>query len=48
MLYIGNHTSSSKGYAAMGWQMLKNGGNTFSFFTRNPRGGKAKEIDPSM
>ena len=47
MLYIGNHTSSSKGYAAMGWQMLKNGGNTFAFFTRNPRGGKAKEIDPS-
>ena len=31
----------------MGWQMLKNGGNTFAFFTRNPRGGKAKEIDPS-
>ena len=47
MLYIGNHTSSSKGYAAMGWQMLENGGNTFAFFTRNPRGGKAKEIDPS-
>lgn len=46
MLYIGNHTSSSKGYAAMGRQMLKNGGNTFAFFTRNPRGGKAKEIDP--
>ena len=44
-LYIGNHTSSSKGYAAMGRQMLKNGGNTFAFFTRNPRGGKAKEID---
>lgn len=46
MLYIGNHTSSSKGYAAMGRQMLKNGGNTFAFFTRNPRGGKAKELDP--
>ena len=46
VLYIGNHTSSSKGYAAMGRQMLKNGGNTFAFFTRNPRGGKAKEIDP--
>ena len=45
VLYIGNHTSSSKGYAAMGRQMLKNGGNTFAFFTRNPRGGKAKEID---
>ena len=46
MLYIGNHTSSSKGYLAMGKQMLANGGNTFAFFTRNPRGGKAKEIDP--
>lgn len=46
MLYIGNHTSSSKGYEAMGKQMLKNGGNTFAFFTRNPRGGKAKEILP--
>ena len=31
----------------MGRQMLKNGGNTFAFFTRNPRGGKAKEIDPA-
>ncbi len=46
MLYIGNHTSSSKGYAAMGRQMVKNGGNTFAFFTRNPRGGNAKAIDP--
>lgn len=46
MLYIGNHTSSSKGYLEMGKQMLANGGNTFAFFTRNPRGGKAKEINP--
>ena len=46
MLYIGNHTSSSKGYLAMGKQMLANGGNTFAFFTRNPRGGKVKEINP--
>lgn len=46
MLYIGNHTTSSKGYAAMGRQMVSNGGNTFAFFTRNPRGGKAKAIDP--
>lgn len=46
MLYIGNHTSSSKGYLAMGKQTLANGGNTFAFFTRNPRGGKAKEINP--
>ena len=46
MLYIGNHTSSSKGYLAMGKQMLANGGNTFAFFTINPRGGKAKEVNP--
>ena len=45
MLYIGNHTSSAKGYAAMARQTIANGGNTFAFFTRNPRGGKAKEIN---
>ena len=45
VLYIGNHTSSSKGYVAMARQIIKNGGNTFAFFTRNPRGGKAKAID---
>lgn len=45
-LYIGNHTASSKGYARMARQMHTNGGNTFAFFTRNPRGGRAKEIDP--
>ena len=43
--YIGNHLSASKGYLAMGRQATKLGGNTFAFFTRNPRGGKAKEID---
>lgn len=47
MLYIGNHTSSSKGYAAMGRRIVKNGGNTFAFFTRNPRGGNAKAIYPA-
>ena len=45
MLYIGSHISAAKGYAAMGKQALKLGANTFAFFTRNPRGGKAKEID---
>lgn len=45
MLYIGNHTTSSKGYENMARQMIANGGNTFAFFTRNPRGGKAKEIN---
>ena len=45
MLYIGSHISAAKGYAAMGKQALKLGANTFAFFTRNPRGGKAKEIN---
>lgn len=44
-MYIGNHLSASKGYAAMGRAAVKLGANTFAFFTRNPRGGKAKEID---
>lgn len=46
MIYIGNHLSSSKGYLAMGKEESKLGGSTFAFFTRNPRGGKAKDIDP--
>ena len=45
MYYIGNHLSASKGFAAMGREAVKLGGNTFAFFTRNPRGGKAKAID---
>lgn len=45
MIYIGSHISASKGYEAMGRQALKLGANTFAFFTRNPRGGKAKAID---
>jgi len=44
MIYIGNHVTSSKGYAAMGKISLGLGGDTFAFFTRNPRGGKAKEM----
>ena len=47
MIYIGNHLSSSKGFEAIGKAALKLGANTFAFFTRNPRGGKAKEIDPA-
>ncbi len=43
-MYIGNHLSASKGYAAMGRMAVALGANTFAFFTRNPRGGKAKEI----
>ena len=46
MLKIGSHISSSKGYAAMGKQALKLGASTFAFFTRNPRGGSAKAMDP--
>ena len=46
MLTIGSHLSSAKGYEAMGKEALKIGANTFQFFTRNPRGGKAKEIRP--
>ena len=46
-MYIGSHISASKGFEAMGKQALKLGANTFAFFTRNPRGGKAKEIDPA-
>ena len=46
MLYIGCHLSSSKGFAAMGKTALSIGANTFQFFTRNPRGGAAKDIDP--
>lgn len=45
MLNIGCHLSVSKGFEFMGKQALELGGNTFQFFTRNPRGGKAKEID---
>ena len=45
-LYIGCHLSATKGFAAMGKDAVKIGANTFAFFTRNPRGGKAKEIDP--
>ncbi|MGN0325806.1 MAG: deoxyribonuclease IV, partial [Lachnospiraceae bacterium] len=46
MIFIGNHLSSSKGFEEMGKHAVALGGNTFAFFTRNPRGGKAKDIDP--
>ena len=46
MFKIGCHLSASKGYAHMAKEILSIGGNTFQFFTRNPRGGKAKDIDP--
>lgn len=45
MLTIGCHLSSSKGYLAMGKDALKINANTFQFFTRNPRGSKAKDLN---
>lgn len=47
MLTIGCHLSSSKGYLAMGRNAVTINANTFQFFTRNPRGAKAKAIDPA-
>lgn len=45
MLNIGCHLSTSKGFYNMGLEALSINANTFQFFTRNPRGGKAKDID---
>lgn len=45
MFKIGCHLSSSKGFLSMGKDAVKIGANTFQFFTRNPRGGKAKPLD---
>ena len=45
MLNIGCHLSTTKGFFNMGKEALSIGANTFQFFTRNPRGGKAKDLD---
>lgn len=45
MLHIGCHLSATKGYQAMGKDALRIHADTFQFFTRNPRGGKAKDIN---
>lgn len=45
-LYVGCHLSTSDGFEAMGKTALSIGATTFAFFTRNPRGGNAKPIDP--
>ena len=45
MLKIGCHLSASRGYLHMGEEIVSIGGNTFQFFTRNPRGGSAKPLD---
>lgn len=42
---IGCHLSSSKGFLHMGKEAVSIGANTFQFFTRNPRGSKAKQLD---
>jgi deoxyribonuclease-4 len=47
MLHIGCHLSVANGYAAMGRTALELQADTFQFFTRNPRGASAKEIDPA-
>ncbi|MBO5142391.1 MAG: deoxyribonuclease IV [Clostridia bacterium] len=45
MLNIGCHLSASKGYVNMAKETIAINGNTFQFFTRNPRGGQAKDIN---
>lgn len=45
MFKIGCHLSVSKGFLQMGKDAVKIGANTMQFFTRNPRGSKAKDID---
>ncbi|MGP1366420.1 MAG: deoxyribonuclease IV [Schwartzia sp. (in: firmicutes)] len=45
-LHIGCHLSSAGGYLAMGKEAAELDADVFAFFTRNPRGGKAKDIDP--
>ena len=47
MLNIGCHLSSSKGHAAMGKNAVSIQASTFQFFTRNPRGARAKALDPA-
>lgn len=47
MINIGCHLSSTGGFLAMGKHATELGADTFAFFTRNPRGGSAKEIDPA-
>lgn len=46
MLHIGCHLSSADGFLAMGREALRLGADTFQFFTRNPRGSRAKAVVP--
>ena len=45
MIYLGCHLTSAKGFENMGREALSIDADTFQFFTRNPRGGKAKAVD---
>ena len=45
-LLVGCHLSTSRGYAAMADDAVSIGATTFAFFTRNPRGGTVRELDP--
>lgn len=47
MLHIGYHESTSNGLAGLATEALSVGADTFAFFTRNPRGGTAKPVDPA-
>lgn len=44
-MFLGCHLSSARGFFAMGQAACSIGADTFQFFTRNPRGGKAKALD---
>lgn len=46
MIYLGCHLTSAKGYENMAREAISIKADTLQFFTRNPRGGRAKEIDP--
>ena len=48
MFNIGWHLSASEGFFGMGKTAFENGASTFAFFTRNPRGGKAKDINEAI
>jgi deoxyribonuclease-4 len=48
MFTIGCHLSAAKGYAHMGKEAVSIGANTFQFFTRNPRGSKARPLTRRM
>jgi deoxyribonuclease IV len=44
-MYIGSHLSISKGFEVTAKQAISIGANTFQFFTRNPRGARARKLD---